>query len=88
MYNSTKKKNPTPEELRADMRKIAQRFSLYMKDADPFSDYFADKIRTIRSSYNVYGSKVYYYANRLESLAYRHERAKRHYATNKLTKVA
>lgn len=86
-YKSIRKKHPTPEEVMADMKIIGHKFGVYLKDCDPFSDYFAEKLKHIRSYYSSISS-AYYYATRLESLAYRHERAKRYYAANRLKTVS
>lgn len=83
---STRKKNPTPQEVMADMKMIGHKFGVYLKECDPFSDYFADKITQIKSYYHDKPT-CYYYATRLEALAYRHERAKRYYSQNQLRKV-
>jgi hypothetical protein len=84
---STRKKNPTPDEVMQDIKFIAKKFGVYMKECDPFSDYFAEKIAHIRGLHFEMSS-AYYHATRLESLAYHYQRAKQHYAKNKLTKVA
>lgn len=85
-YKSSHKKHPTPEDVMSDMKAIGHKFGVYLKDCDPFSDYFAEKLKVIKSYYHGVSS-AYYYANRLESLAYRYERAKRYYAQNRLQKV-
>jgi hypothetical protein len=84
---STRKKNPTPDEVMQDIKFIVRKFGVYIKDCDPFSDYFAEKIAAIRAThFNM--SSAYYHATRLESLAYRYQRAKQHYVKNKLKRVA
>lgn len=67
MYNTTRKKNPSSAEVMADMRKIGRMHHVYLKDADPDSDYFVDHIiRKIPS---------WYYRTRLKALAYDYRRA-------------
>lgn len=80
-YQSKGVKHPTPEQIMADMRSIARKNHVYIKGEHyVLTDYFAEVIQRVRS-------QSYYYANRLESLAYRHERARRFYAQNKLKAV-
>lgn len=81
------KKHPQPSDIMHDMRAIGRKFGIsYLKDFDPFSDYFAEKLAVIRSCYKENPS-AYYYATRLESLAYRHERARKYYAERKHLKA-
>jgi hypothetical protein len=69
-YQSTRKKGASSKEIMADIRLIARHHGVYAKEADVYSDYFEDCINRVRS-------QNYYYAMRMEQLAYRHERAKR-----------
>lgn len=67
MYSSTGKKNPASAEVMADMRKIGRKHHVYLKDADPDSDYFLEHI--------IQKIPSWYYRNRLMALAYLHRRA-------------
>lgn len=81
-YATRGKKNPTPEEVMADIKAIAAKNHVYVKSADVETEYFWDCCQRVKAS-------SYYYALKLESLAFRYLRALRMHAeqSNKLRKV-
>jgi hypothetical protein len=80
-YKSRGKKNPTPEEVLHDIRAIARRHGVYLKEADPATEYFWDKITQVKRL-------NYYYGMRLEVLGFRHARAVRNFKQNAHLKIA
>lgn len=81
-YKASRKRNPTPDDVAHDIRIIARKCHVYMKEVNPDTDYFWERIQMIRT-------QSYYYALRMESLGYRYMRAKRQYKTNRnLLKIA
>ena len=80
-YKSRGKKNPAPEEVLHDIRAIARKHGVYLKEADPASEYFWEKITQVKRI-------NYYYGLRLEILGYRHARALRNFEKIHKLKIA
>ena len=80
-YKSSRKKNPTPEEVMHDIKVVASRNHVYVKGAEVDNEYFWDCVQRVKH-------QSYYFALRLESLAYRYERAKRNHKHQRSLKVA
>lgn len=76
-YQTKGIKNPTPEQLMVDIRAIARKNHVYVKDCYVLTDYFAEVIQRVKAN-------SYYYAMRLESLAFRVEMARRYHRKNQL----
>lgn len=76
LYKASRKRNPTPEDVLHDIKVIGARNHVYVKGADLESEYFWECIQRVKVN-------SYYFALRLESLAYRYERAKRNYKNSK-----
>jgi len=76
IYQSTRRKNPTPDQVMHDIKHIAAKNHVYVKGADVETEYFWECCERVRK-------QSYYYGMRLEQLAFRYLRAKRNFAQMK-----